>query len=115
MTRATEPVDTAAEFAVRLSANLPGGDANGLKHWARLLAQQPRERHYAVILFDTARVIDDVDNDTDTAVVRILRVEVAGDGLTKRAAALLEAAGKGRGTDPALFTDEPGDDEPADA
>jgi hypothetical protein len=106
MTRATEPVDTLAAFGVRLAAKLPAGDANGLKQWAALLVQQPRDRRYVIAQIDTVRVIDDVDDDTDTAVVRILRVEIAGNGLTKRAADLLLAATKARGVDPQLFEAE---------
>ena len=49
------------------------------------------------------RGIDDVDEDTDTAVLRILRVEVAGDSLTNKAADLMLAATKARGVDPSLF------------
>jgi len=104
MTRATEPVDTAAAYAVRLAAALPKGDGNGLKPWAEKLVASPRERRYAIIQLDTARVIDDVDDDTDTAVIRILRIEIAGDnGLAKKAEALLLAAVKARGGDPDLF------------
>ena len=110
MTRATEPVDTAAAFAVRLAAKLPAGDANGLRHYAGTLVQKPRDRHYAIVEFDIARVIDDMDQDTGTAVIRILRVEVAGNGLSKRAGDLLLAATKARGVDPSLFDQDDTDE-----
>lgn len=105
MTTITTPAELgdASGFGVKLTASLPAGEANGLRPWARLLAQQPRETRYAVILFDTARVIDDLDADTDTAVIRILRVEVMSGELIDRAEQLMLSATTGRGADPSLL------------
>lgn len=98
MTAMTEPGD-AAGFAVRLTARLPAGDSNGLRGWARLLVQQPRQVRVAVVALDTARVIDDIDSDTDTAVVRLLRVEMLTDDDALAAQQLMIAAATKRGGD----------------
>lgn len=91
MTNMTEPGD-ASGYAVRLTARLPKAAANGLAAWANALATDPRRVRVAVIAFDTARVIDDIDTGTDTAVVRILRVEPLTDSAAKSAQKLLLAA-----------------------
>ena len=109
-TTVSTPADLgdAAGFGVKLYAGLPDGDANGFRPWARLLAQQPTEHRYAVIMLDVARVIDDLDKATDTAVVRILRVEIMSGDLSERAQDLMLSAANGRGADPSLL-DEDGD------
>lgn len=108
MTTITTPAELgdASGFGVKLTATLPAGEANGLRPWARLLAQQPRDRRWAVIELDVARVIDDLDADVDTAVIRILRVEIASGDLAKRAEEIMVDAATGRGADPSLFDGE---------
>jgi len=95
MTRPTEPANPTGA-AVRLSASLPKNDANGLRPVAKHLVDYPQSLRYAVIAYDVARLIDDLDADTDTAVVRIQRIEPLFDGEAEKAQQLLEAAAKAR-------------------
>jgi hypothetical protein len=95
MTRATEPAESPGA-AVRLAARLPKNNANGLRDWANLLVHEPRELRYAVIAFDVARVIDDLDSGTDTAVVRLLRIEPLTGHPVHQARELLEDAALAR-------------------
>ena len=93
----TEPAESATGYAVRLTARLPDGEANGLRAFSKDLCTSPRVTRYAVIELDTARVIDDVDTETDTAVVRILRIEVVPASKAKQAKTLLASSAKERG------------------
>jgi hypothetical protein len=92
MSRVTEP-GPAAGAAVRLTATLPKGDGNGLRDTAKDLLNDPRTIRYAVIAYDVARIIDDLDAGTDTAAVRIQRIEpLAGKPATAAEKLLLNAA-----------------------
>lgn len=69
-------MSTHTEQAVRLSAALPKADqANGLREIAKALLDEPAELRYAVVSFDVQRLVDDLATSTDTATVRILRIE----------------------------------------
>lgn len=110
MTRATEPDNTPLDVAVRLSAALPKtNDTNGLRNIAKALLDEPRERRYAVIAYDVARLIDDLDAGTDTAVVRIQRVEPLNGDDADTARKLLEEAAQTRSGTGSLFDDQGGD------
>jgi hypothetical protein len=95
MTRATEPAETSGA-AVRLTARLPKNNANGLRDIAKALLGEPRAIRYAVVAFDVARVIDDLDSGTDTAVVRIQRFEPLTGHPVDQARELLEDAALAR-------------------
>jgi hypothetical protein len=95
MTRMTEP-GPAGGAAVRLTATLPKGDANGLREIAKPLLDDPRTIRYAVIAYDVARIIDDLDSGTDTAAVRIQRIEPLSGKAAKAAEKLLTDAATGR-------------------
>lgn len=75
MTRATEP-----------------GAPVGAAEIAKQLLDNPRAVRYAVIAFDVARLIDDVDSGLDTAVVRIQRVEPLTGSAMDQARELLDEA-----------------------
>lgn len=84
MTRATEPADVPGA-AVRLSAALPNLDRNGLARIASELVKDPRRMRLIVAVADVARIIDDLDSGTDTAVVRLLRIELVDEAKASRA------------------------------
>jgi hypothetical protein len=89
-------MDTQPVAAVRLSATLPKANANGLAEIAKQLVDEPAPQRYAVIAYDVARLIDDLDAGTDTAVVRIQRVEPLAGAEADVAQGLLEAAAAAR-------------------
>jgi hypothetical protein len=113
MTRATEPATPATIAAVRLSGSLPKNDANGLRDVAKHLVDYPQQMRYALIAYDVARLIDDLDSDIDTAVVRIQRIEPVFNEQADTVRELLEAAAKARASNGQLQFDdnEAGDDE----
>jgi hypothetical protein len=105
MTRATHDSP-----AVRLSTKLPKAtDANGLQPIANALLDEPRELRYAVIAYDVARLIDDLDAGTDTAVVRIQRIEPLNDDDSDTARKLLDQAAQTRSGTASLFDNEDGE------
>ena len=78
MTTIVNPADTLTGYAVRLAGTLPRTDTtNGLTAIARDLADNPRDIRFAVIAFDVAKTIANVDDGSETAVIRILRIEPA--------------------------------------
>lgn len=65
-------------MAVILRGKLPPGDTNGLSRLAERLAEEP-ERIYVVMALDTAKVVSNLDDETDpvSVILRIAQAEVA--------------------------------------
>lgn len=78
-------------LGIKLKATLPKHrDENGLSALRLQLLQDPRAEHLAIVVFDVARIIDDVDDLFQTPVIRILRLEPETDA--DRAVQLLARA-----------------------
>lgn len=92
---------------VKLSSALPGDfETNGLDAQAARLLDEPKELMIAVVWLDTAKVIENVDDDTRVPVARIRRIEPLGDvGDVSQAVRDLvqEAVGKRTGRTPIPF------------
>lgn len=98
-------MSTHTEQAVRLSAALPKADqANGLREIAKALLDEPGELRYAVIAFDVQRLVDDLAAGTDTATVRIVRIEPLDGANADMARRLLDDAADERRGAVSLFT-----------
>lgn len=80
--------------STRLKGSLPKRvEDNGLGHLRRELLDDPSAQHVAIVVFDVARITEDIDGDGDayrTPTIRILRLEPETD--PDRAALLLGRA-----------------------
>lgn len=90
----TEPA--AIPGGVRLTARLPKATHNGLTEQVGDLLDAPRDLRTAVIAYDVARVIEDVDDGTRTAVVRITRIEPLAGAAERSGQKLLAGAAGAR-------------------
>lgn len=77
-----------SQYAAKMKATLPKDrDENGLAAIRDQLLKAPMTQHVALVVLDTARIIDDIDDMMRTPVVRIVRIEPETD--PDRAAELL--------------------------
>lgn len=75
-------------YATKMKAALPKElRDNGLAQIRKQLLESPMTEHVALVVFDTARIIEDVDDLVRTPVIRVLRIEPETD--PDKAAALL--------------------------
>jgi hypothetical protein len=61
--------------SVRMSAQLPDGDRNGLSRVASQLVEEPDTPHVAIVLLDAVRLTTDVDTHSTLPTVRVLAIE----------------------------------------
>ena len=99
-------------YTVKLSARLPDGEANGLAREAESLCQYPHKRRWAIVELETAKIVADVNEHADTAVLAIVRVVLLSDVRARQAQAMLVAEPNGG---PHLFTDPDTDPDALDA
>lgn len=112
MTPIVTPDGNESGHSVRLSGVLPKGAAtNGLRDHAAELIESPGQMRFGLVAFDTSRVITDVESGTDTAVVKIARIELADGPLEDAAKKLLLRAVKQRTGQDTLDVADEGDDD----
>lgn len=76
----------------RLSAQLPGGDNNGIGALARDLIDSPRKVHAVIALVDGKTLTTDVDTGATEPTARIRRIEVITDDDRRVAEQILRRA-----------------------
>jgi hypothetical protein len=77
---------------IRISGKLPKDwNANGLDDAIfPTLVSDPRAAHVAVVVFDTAKIVKDIENYETVPTVRILAIEVIGGDDSGRLRAMLQ-------------------------
>lgn len=76
----------------KLSAQLPGGDNNGIAALARHMIDNPRSVHVVIALVDAKTLTTDTDTGSIDPTARIRRIEVISDDDRAVAAQMLRRA-----------------------